>query len=179
MARLHERDSVSARALELLVLTACRSGEVRLATWDEVDLTKKLWTIPAKRMKAAREHTVPLSKQAVALLKALPRVGEYVFPGAAEGKPLSDMALLQQLRGLDGNGYTAHGFRSSFRDWAGDQTAFDREVIEHALAHNLPNKVEAAYRRSTALKKRELLMQAWAGYADGGEVVCNVVSLGR
>ena len=99
MARLRERDSVSARALELLILTAARSGEVRGATWQEIDLDKALWTIPGERMKAGREHTVPLSKQAVALLKALPRIGDYVFPGAVEGKPLSDMALMQLLRG--------------------------------------------------------------------------------
>jgi integrase len=149
MARLRDRDSVSARALELLILTAARSGEVRGATWTEIDLDKRLWTIPASRMKAGREHTVPLSKRAVALLKALPRIGEFVFPGAREGKPLSDMALMQLLRGMDANGYKVHGFRSAFRDWAGDLGNFDREVIEHALAHGLPDKVEAAYRRGT------------------------------
>ena len=166
MARLRERESVSARALEFLILTAARSGEVRGATWSEIDLDKKQWTIPGERMKAAKEHTVPLSKQAVALLAALPRVkGEkHVFPGTIAGKGLSDMALMQQLRGLDDNGYKVHGFRSSFRDWAGDQTTFDREVIEHALAHKLPDRVEAAYRRGTALQKRALLMQAWADY---------------
>ena len=110
MARRRERDSVSARALELLILTAARSGEVRLATWDEFDLDKKL-DYSRRRMKAAKEHEVPLSKQAVALLKSLPHVGKYVFPGAVEGNPLSDMALMQLLRGIDGNGYKAHGFR--------------------------------------------------------------------
>ena len=99
MARLRERESISARALELLILTAARSGEVRGATWTEIDLDKKLWTIPGARMKAGREHTVPLSKPAVGLLKAMPRIGDYVFPGAVEGKPLSDMALMEQLRG--------------------------------------------------------------------------------
>ena len=164
MTRLRERESISARALELLILTAARSGEVRGATWSEIDLDKKLWTIPGSRMKAGREHTVPLSKPAVGLLKSLPRVGGYVFPGAVEGKPFSDMALMEQLRGLDGRGFKVHGFRSSFRDWAGEHTNFDREVIEHALAHQLPDATERAYRRATALKKRELLMQAWAGY---------------
>jgi integrase len=167
MVRLRERESVSAKALELLILTAARSGEVRNATWAEVDLDKHLWTVPADRMKAGKEHVVPLSKPAVALLKALPRIGAYIFPGAVEGKPLSDMALMQLLRGMDANGYKVHGFRSTFRDWAGDVTSFDREVIEHALAHKLHDKVEAAYRRGTALKKRSILMQAWADYLDG------------
>ena len=107
---------------------------------------------------------MPLSKQAVALLNALPRIGDYIFPGAVEGKPLSDMALMQLLRGMDANGYTVHGFRSTFRDWAGDVTNFDREVIEHALAHELPDKVEAAYRRGTAL-------QAVAADAGLGELL--------
>jgi integrase len=167
MTQLRERESSSAKALEFLILTAARSGEARLAVWDEIDLDKRLWTIPAGRMKANKLHEVPLSKQAVALLKSLPRIGDYVFPGAIEGKPLSDMALMQQLRGLDANGYKAHGFRSSFRDWAGDLGQFDREVIEHALAHKLPDETERAYRRGTALKKRELLMQSWANYLDG------------
>ena len=102
----------------------------------------------------------------------------YVFPGAVEGKPLSDMALMQLLRGMDGNGFTVHGFRSTFRDWAGDDTSrFERETIEHALAHQLPDKVEAAYRRGTALKKRTLLMQAWANYCDGVELADNVSRL--
>ena len=167
MARLRERESASARALELVILTAARSGEVRLATWQEIDLEKKLWTIPAERMKAGKAHEVPLTKQAVELLTALPRIGAYVFPGAVEGKALSDMALMQQLRGLDANGYKVHAFRSSFRDWAGDESQFDRETIEHALAHQVPDETERAYRRSTALKKRVLLMQSWANYCDG------------
>ena len=128
-------------------------------------------------MKAGKEHTVPLSKQAVALLKALPRIGDYVFPGAVEGKPLSDMALLQQLRGLDANGFSVHGFRSAFRDWAGDESDFESETIEHALAHGMPDSSKAAYRRGTALNKRELLMQAWANYCDGAELADNVVPL--
>jgi integrase len=178
MVRLRERESVSAKALELLILTAARSGEIRNATWSEIDLAKHLWTIPADRMKAGKEHTVPLSKAAVALLKALSRVGDYIFPGAIEGKPLSDMALMQQLRGLDANGYKVHAFRSSFRDWAGDETNFDRETIEHALAHQLPDETEAAYRRGTALKKHRPLMEAWSNYCDGLAVEAgNVVQL--
>ena len=178
MARLRERDSVSAKALELVILTAARSGEVRGATWQEVDLDKALWTVPGERMKAGKQHVVPLSKQAVALLKALPRIGDYIFPGAVEGKPLTDMALMQLLRGMDANGYKVHGFRSAFRDWAGDIGHFDREVIEHALAHQLPDKVEAAYRRGTALNKRALLMQAWANYCEGAELADNVRRIG-
>ncbi len=176
-SRLCGRGSASAKALQFLILTAARSGEVRRATWDEIDLDKALWTIPGERMKAGREHTVALSKQAIALLKALPRMGTYVFPGAVESKPLSDMALMQLLRGMDLHGYKVHGFRSSFRDWAGDLGQFDRETIEHALAHQLPDKVEAAYRRGTALPKRERLMQQWADYLEGFVESSNVVSL--
>ena len=154
MASLRQRQSSSARAPEFVILTATRSGEVRGATWREIDLDKKLWTIPAERMKAGKQHEVPLSKQAVKLLRAMPHIEPYVFPGAAEGKPLSDMALMQLLKGMDANGYTVHGFRSTFNDWAADLGQFDREVVQHALAHKLLDRVEAAYRRGTALKKR-------------------------
>jgi integrase len=120
--------------------------------------------------------------QAVEVIAALPRLGDHVFTGAIEGKPLSNMAMRELLKGLDGNGFTPHGFRSTFRDWAGDvdQAHFDREVIEHALAHNLPNKVEAAYRRSTALQKRRVMMQLWADYCGGvGAKADNVTPLRR
>ena len=167
MARLRDSASISARALEFAILTAARSNEVRGAAWGEIDLDGCTWTIPANRMKAGREHTVPLSDRAVAILRDLPHVGDLVFPGAREGRPLSDMAMTQLLRGMDANGYRVHGFRSSFRDWAGDLTSFDREVIEHALAHKLPDKVEASYRRSSALNKRRKLMDAWASYCEG------------
>jgi integrase len=177
LTSVRAKDAISARAVEFVILTAARSSEVREATWAEIDLKAGTWTIPASRMKAGREHTVPLSARAVQILKHLPRGGELVFPGAREGRPLSDMAMTQLLRGMDGNGFKVHGFRSTFRDWAGDRTAFDREVIEHALAHKLPNKVEAAYRRSSALEKRRRLMEAWADYcaaapeeASGGGV---------
>lgn len=182
LGTLRDKDSISARALEFAILTAARSSEVREATWAEIDLAKQLWTVPASRMKAGREHTVPLSDRTLEILQSLPRVGELVFPGAREGRPLSDMAMTQLLRGMDGNGFRVHGFRSSFRDWAGDRTAFDREVIEHALAHKLPDKVEASYRRSSAIEKRRRLMDAWAGYCTtppvgaGGDVV---VPLGK
>lgn len=180
MARLRERDSASAKALQLLILTAARSGEVRLATWDEmIDLDKALWTVPGERMKAGKEHVVPLSDQAVTLLNAQPRIGEYIFPGAVEGKPLSDMALMQLLRGMDANGYKVHGFRSAFRDWAGEETDFDNETIEFALAHGIPDSTKAAYRRYRSLNKRRLLMQSWANYCEGAELADNVILHGR
>lgn len=178
MAQVRQLKSASARALEFAILTAARSGEVRGATWDEIDLDAALWTIPGERMKAGKQHEVPLSTQAVALLKAMPRIGTYVFPGAIEGKPFSDMALMQVLRGLDANGFTVHGFRSTFRDWAGELGHWDREAVEFSLAHKLPDRVEAAYRRGTALKKRVALMQAWANFCDGqAQGAENVVSL--
>jgi integrase len=176
LTRLRERDSASARALEFLILTAARNGEVRHATWSEIDLGAKLWTVPASRMKLHREHVVPLSKQAVAMLKKLPRVGDYIFPGAVTRKPLSDMALMQMLRGLDGNGFKVHGFRSSFRDWSGEETEFENETIEFALAHGIPDSTKAAYRRYRSLNKRSRLMQSWADYLDGQVATGNVLT---
>ena len=161
---LHQRESISALALEFVILTACRSGEVRLATWDEFDLEKRLWIIPAVRMKAGKEHTIPLSQGAMRVLEKLPRLGPYLFPGPKE-KPLSDMALTQLMRGM-GLAAVPHGFRSSFRDWAGETTAHPREVIEHALAHLLKNKAEASYARGTLLEKRRKLMNDWSRYCD-------------
>jgi integrase len=166
MARLRNSNSISARALEFLILTVARTGEAINAKWTEIDLKARRWTVPADRMKAGRDHTVPLSDRSIEILENLPRVGDYVFPGAVHSKPLSNMALLQLLRGLDDNGYSVHGFRSTFRDWAGERTNFEREVVEHALAHKLPDKVEAAYRRGTAVEKRARLMQAWANFCD-------------
>ena len=168
MQKLRGRVSTSARALELAILTATRTNEVIGAKWDEIDLKAKVWTIPADRMKASKEHTVPLSDRAIALLTSLERVkGEkHVFVGAKAGQGLSNMAMLEQLRGLAGNGYTVHGFRSTFRDWAGDRTNFARDVIEHALAHRIKDKAEAAYRRTDALEKRRKLMEAWARFCE-------------
>ena len=157
-----ESSSISARALEFLILTAARTGEVIGARWDEIE--NGVWVIPAERMKAGRQHRVPLSKRALAILDALPREGEYIFPGAREGKPLSNMAMLQLLRGMSGNGYTVHGFRSAFSDWARETTAYPRDVVEMALAHAIKDKSEAAYRRGDALEKRRKLMQAWTDY---------------
>ena len=178
MAGLRVRDSISARALELTILTAARTSEALGAEWSEFDLDAGVWTIPADRMKAGREHQVPLSKRALTLLKHLPREeGGYVFPGARSKAPLSNMAMLELLRGMRDDGLTVHGFRSTFRDWAGDNTNFAREVIEHALAHRIKDKAEASYRRSAALDKRRQLMEAWSRYCSSppmkttGEVV--------
>lgn len=166
MAALRKQEGIAAKAVELAILTACRSGEVRLATWAEFDLDAALWVIPAERMKAKREHRVPLSAAALALLQSLPRMGDLVFPGTKPGKPLSDMSLTAVLRRMKRGDITVHGFRSSFRDWCAESVAnsFPREVCEHALAHSLPDKVEAAYRRGDLIEKRTMLMQAWADY---------------
>ena len=160
-------------AIEFLILTAVRSGEVRGATWAEIDIDGAVWSIPGSRMKAGRAHTIPLTPRAIAILNRMKelRTSEkpetLVFPGGKRDRPLSDMALTMALRRME-TGVTAHGFRSSFRDWAAESTNFPREVCEAALAHALENKVEAAYRRSDLLEKRRALMTAWAGYCAGG-----------
>jgi integrase len=167
IAELRNRDSISARALEFTILTAARTSEVIGAKWSEVDLDAGVWTVPAERMKGGKEHQVPLSRRAIAILEDLPRErGGYLFPGARAKASLSNMAMLELLRGMDGNGVTVHGFRSTFRDWAGDRTNFARDVIEHSLAHRIKDKAEAAYRRSAALEKRRQLMEAWAKYCS-------------
>jgi integrase len=166
MAELRARDSISARALELCILTASRTGETIGARWEEINLNTKVWTIPAERMKAGREHEVPLSKRAVEILEALPHAGEFVFTGAIAGQPISNMAMLELLKGMNGGGLTVHGFRSTFRDWAGDRTNYPRDVIEHALAHRIKDKAEASYRRTSALEKRRRLMEEWARYCN-------------
>jgi integrase len=167
VGRLRAMQGVAPRALELAILTAARSGEVLGARWDEIDLREKVWTVPAARMKGGREHRVPLSDRAMAILNELhkARVSDFVFPGFKRGRPLSDMALEAVLRRAKID-VTPHGFRSSFRDWAGDSTACARDVVEAALAHAIENKTEAAYRRSDALEKRRALMAAWAAYCN-------------
>jgi integrase len=157
MAKLAKRDGLSARALEFTILTAVRTQEAIGAKWSEIDLKAATWTIPAARMKAKRDHRVALCKRSVAILKALPRNGEHVFK-------LSNMAMLELLRGLEGNGYTVHGFRSAFSDWARDRTDYPRDVVEMALAHAIKDKSEAASRRGDALDKRRKLMADWAKY---------------
>jgi len=156
MAELRGRDSISARALEFTILTAARTGETIGATWDEFDLKAKTWTAPATRMKAGKEHRVPLCDRAVDILRDLDRHRGKVFA-------LSDMAMLELLRGMR-PGHTVHGFRSSFMDWAHERTAFPKAVIDKALAHTVSDKVEAAYRRGDLFAKRAKLMQQWGDY---------------
>lgn len=190
MAALRERTG-SARPLEFLILTACRSAEVRGARWSEIDLEARTWTIPAERMKAGKEHVVPLCSRALALLRSLPRLGttDLVFP-AADGREISEATMAKAVRLMHeadvkagGEGYmdpkqgrvaVPHGFRSTFRDWAAERTSFPREVAEMALAHAIGNKTEAAYRRGNLLAKRRTMMQAWQEFLDsreGGAVV--------
>ena len=167
MARLRaQRQSVSARALEFTILGATRTNETIGARWSEIDSKEKVWTIPASRMKSKRPHRVPLSNRALEILEGLPREGDFVFPGGKKNEPLSNMAMLELLRGMTGDsGYTVHGTaRSSFRDWAKEQTNFPREIAELALAHVVADKSEAAYSRGDALDKRRRLMDAWAKY---------------
>ncbi len=168
VGKLRDRDAIAVLALEFCILTAARSGEVLGARWSEIDLDKKIWTVPAKRMKAGREHRVPLSARALSILKKLEKVktGDFVFPGHARNKPLSNMAMEMVLRRMKVENATVHGFRSSFRDWAGNVTTFPREVTETALAHVIGDKAEQAYRRSDALEKRRKLMEAWASYCE-------------
>jgi integrase len=176
IAKLRKREASAALALELCILTAARSGEILRMQWSEIDLDKKIWTVPANRMKAGREHRVPLSSRALAILRQLEKLkaGEFVFPGQARNKPLSNMAMEMMLRRMNIQDTTVHGFRSSFRDWAGNISNFPREVVETALAHVIGDKAEQAYRRSDALEKRRKLMDAWAAYCAApktGEVV--------
>ncbi|MFU0505847.1 tyrosine-type recombinase/integrase [Pseudaminobacter sp. NGMCC 1.201702] len=166
MATLRAADGMSARALEFLILTAARTGEVIGASWDEIDLKNALWTVPPARMKAGREHRVPLSPRALEVLnevspsRGLP--GAFVFPGGREGEGLSQMAMTMALRRCGKGEYTVHGFRSAFREWAAEETNTPREVAEAALAHVVGDKTEQAYRRGDALQKRRDLMDAWA-----------------
>jgi integrase len=167
MAELRTRDGIATKALEFLILTAARSGEVLGATWDEIDLTAKTWTIPAVRMKSGREHRIPLSTDAVALLKALPRAAgnPHVFIGTRRGQGLGAIALFTVLQSMGRGDITVHGFRSSFRDWCSEQTNYPREVCEAALAHVVGNQVEAAYRRGDLFEKRRKLMAEWARFS--------------
>ncbi|WP_175963667.1 tyrosine-type recombinase/integrase [Burkholderia pyrrocinia] len=166
MTELRKLDSVSAKALELLILTATRTNEVLGARWDEFDLDASVWTIPADRMKAGKEHRVPLSKAAIRIFTAMKttRLSDYVFPGQRKGLPLSNMALLQLLKRMNRNDLTAHGFRSTFRDWIGETTHYPREVAEAALAHLIKDKAEAAYARGDLFYKRAAMMQDWCDY---------------
>ncbi len=159
------RGGVTALALEFVILTAGRSNEVLGARWDEFDLSKRVWIVPAARMKAGREHRIPLSPAALAILDYLKEVrdGDFAFPGRRRGRPLSPMALVMVLRRMKVDA-TVHGFRSAFRDWVGERTSFPRELAEAALAHLVGDAVERAYRRGDALEKRRELMEAWARF---------------
>ncbi len=170
MAELRPRDASSARCLELAILTATRSKEARGARWEEIDFDAALWIIPKERMKMKREHRVPLAPRAVEILREMaersPRRDGLIFPGGTPGKPMTDVALAKAVAVLR-PGYTAHGMRSSFRDWAAEMTSFPREIAEVALAHINKDRTEAAYQRGDLLAKRRQLMEAWANYCAG------------
>jgi integrase len=179
-AELRARRSVAALALELTALTATRTSEVLKAQWDEFDLDAGLWTIPDERMKARKEHRVALSKRALAIVKELEetRTSPFVFPGLRPGKPLSNMATLMLLRRMGkGQSLTAHGFRSSFSDWASEVSPYSAELRESVLAHTIGNKAEAAYRRGDALEKRRLVMEAWAQWCEPKDA--NVITFAK
>ncbi|MBN9488272.1 MAG: tyrosine-type recombinase/integrase [Alphaproteobacteria bacterium] len=180
MVTLREQPGVAARLLEFTILTACRTGETMGACWSEIDLDQKVWTIPAERMKGGRQHAVPLSPRALAILAEMRELrhqeGDFVFVGQQLGRPLSNMAMLTLLRRMKRDDITVHGFRSSFSDWSAEQTNFQREVREMALAHAISAEAEAAYRRGDLFEKRKRLMSAWADYcaappARGAKVV--------
>jgi integrase len=170
MTQLRERESIGRLALEALILTAARSGEIRFARWAEVDMDAALWSIPAERMKMGRPHVVPLSPEVIEVFRKAAKFRasgiDLIFPGQKLKKPMSDMTLLKVLRDMNA-GVTVHGFRSAFRDWVADQTNYPGEVAEAALAHAISNKVEAAYRRTDFLGKRRDLMRDWASYCLG------------
>jgi integrase len=186
IAELRQQEGVAARALEFAILTAGRTNEVLGARWEEFT-DEQIWTVPAERMKGAKEHRVPLSRPALAIVKKMEqsRDGDFVFPGDNPGRPLSNMSMLMLLRRMGRGDLTAHGFRSTFRDWAGDCTDFPREVAEMALAHTLGDKVEAAYRRGDGFQKRRVLAEAWAMFCGeakpepADEDVAKVVPLRR
>src|ERR1700704_2414441 len=181
MTVLREQAGTAALALEFTILTAARTGEVIGAKWEEVNLAERMWIVPAERMKADKEHRVPLSNAAMTILEQMAdaRDSEFIFPGARPGQPLSNMALLMLLRRIDRGDLTTHGFRSTFRDWAGDCTDFPRDVAEMALAHTLGDKVEAAYRRGDGFQKRRLLAEEWAKFCAEGKADPAVAEGGR
>jgi integrase len=178
VTELRKRDGVSPRALEFCILTATRTGETLGAQWNEINLAEKLWVIPPSRTKASREHRVPLSDRALAILAGMASIrdgSDFIFPGSRRGRPLMRLAMLQVLKRMGRVDVSVHGFRSGFRDFIGNETNFPREVAEQALAHVVGNEVEQAYRRSDALEKRRRLMTTWGAFIDrpavGGKVV--------
>ena len=180
MAKLRAEATASARALELLVLTATRVSETLGARWEEIDLEQRMWTIPPDRMKSKREHRIPLSARAIAILKEMAEVrhNDYVFPGAKQGRPLTRNVFDALFPRLELTA-TPHGFRSSFRDWAAETTNFPREAAELALAHAVGDSVERAYQRGDLLNKRRKLMEAWATFCARGAVSAKVVPINR
>ncbi|MEY9428884.1 integrase [Bradyrhizobium ottawaense] len=177
MAKLRQRDGVSAKALEFTILTLARTGDTIGGKWSEIDTSEKLWIVPKDRVKGKkgarkRDHVVPLTKPALAILKDLPREGEYLFPGDKEGKGLSNMAMAELLKemGYSGDEATVHGFRSTFKDWVSEQTSYPNEMSEMALAHTVSDKVEAAYRRGDMRERRRRLMADWAAFCEGKAV---------
>jgi integrase len=178
VAKLRGDSCVAAACLQFITLTAARLDEARSSTWDEIDLANRIWVVPARRMKADKEHRVPLSDGTVAILEQMQviRQSDYVFPGRLEGRPIGDNTIWRLAKEAAGSDITIHGLRSSFRDWAAERTSFPREVAEMALAHAIPDAVEAAYRRGDLFEKRRKLMDAWAAYCakiemDAGKVV--------
>jgi integrase len=178
IAELRRQEGVAPRALEFAILTAARTGEVIGARWDEVDFAERLWTIPSERMKAGKEHRVPLPVGALAILEELHKVrqGDFLFPGGRAGRPISNMAMTMTLRRMGRGGLTVHGFRSTFRDWASERTGFPAEVAEMALAHTVADAVERAYRRGDLFQKRRQLMDAWARFCTAVPATGKVVS---
>jgi len=189
LAALRGREGMAARALEFAILTAARTGEVLGARWGEIDRDAKVWAVPAERMKAGREHRVPLSDAALAVLDTVRRLAltrdgvpdptAPVFPGPRRALPMSNMVMLMLLRRMKRTDLTAHGFRSTFSDWAAERTAYPRETVEMALAHAVANKVEAAYRRGDLCDKRRRLMADWARFCDGSAAGGAVLSIGQ
>ena len=181
MAELRQIGGAAAQALEFTILTATRTSEVLGAKWQEIDFAERVWTIPGERMKAGREHRVPLPDRAFAIIEERERVreSEFVFAGGKTGRPLSNMAMMMMLRRMGRGDLTVHGFRSSFRDWAAETTNFPRDVCEMALAHTIDSRVEAAYRRGDLFRKRRQLMEAWARYCTPVKTGEKVVALQR
>jgi integrase len=167
MVALRTQQGPIVLALEFLILTAARSGETLGARWDEIDLASKVWTLPEARMKSNRTHRVPLSPATLAILSALPREGEYVFPGSKRVKPIHDAALLELMQRMGRGDVTVHGFRATFRTWVAECTTFQRELAEAALAHVTGNEVERSYQRADLLERRRELMDVWAKFCTG------------
>ncbi len=179
MAELRAKRSVGARALQFLILTAARSGEVRGAEWSEIDFANGIWTVPAARMKMRVEHRVPLSAQALAVLEQMreQQMGAFIFPGRREGEVMSDMTLVSVLRRMGHPDIVPHGFRSTFRDWAAECTGYPRELAEVALAHKVGDETERAYQRGDLLEKRRRLMRDWAAWCDRPATPATVTSI--